>query len=808
MSKITQPGSFKSYLRLSYGMQTQRTVNDFGKELQRVARYSNHHHFNVRCNKSGVVPPSLRMKAPVDTDRARAAAARTSRIFVQERIKVTWKTRELAVANVNTIRRSLKGTLSEEDFMKVERICSKTAEKTFQRFKSRQRQKFEGIRNESSKESDDMDLRPSWVVNLSERKLTEAEESILAKGPKFATTPRIDPIDFAAPIEAAIHWSKAPEQAKETARIKICEAIRKAKRPKNNIRKDEYEAWKNLKNDTSIKILQADKGNATVVMNAEEYDKKAHDLLDDREAYAIMKKDATQATERNLLSMLRSLKKEGKISEYVYERVRPSEGSSKPAMFYGRVKLHKASVPIRPVVSTCGTSTYKLARLLASILGPLVKSSERTLRNTAGLVDTMKEVVLDEDEILVSYDVKSLFTSVPVEESIAICERRLMNDETLPSRTTMDVATIILFLRFCLTTTSFRYNNQYFKQLDGVAMGSPISPIVADIFMQDFEDRAFTKYERIPRIWKRFVDDVIVVIRKDDSQAVLNHLNSQHRKIQFTMEEEENGSLPFMDVRFTRNNSGRLEREVYQKPTHTNRYIQYTSHHPKSVKSGVVECLARRAITVSSNEQALRKENRHIREVMRQNGYPGKVVENAINKQAKQSRKNSQIPSVAEVIEEMAPAKIPFIDGLSQEVRRIAREAGVRCGFFTPSTTISLYSVKDQLPRDSATHAIYAVECKTCGQEYVGETLRAVKVRCKEHCDAIRLGQTAKSAIAEHVHQHMEPHDMDWEKLKVIDRARNNRERKIREAFHIEQRKPAINRDAGIDRSKTWSAVL
>ena len=58
-------------------------------------------------------------------------------------------------------------------------------------------------------------------------------------------------------------------------------------------------------------------------MNAEEYDKKAHDLLDDREAYAIMKKDATQATERNLLFKLRNLKKEGKISEYVYERVRP-----------------------------------------------------------------------------------------------------------------------------------------------------------------------------------------------------------------------------------------------------------------------------------------------------------------------------------------------------------------------------------------------------------------------------------------------------------------------------------------------------
>ena len=145
---------------------------------------------------------------------------------------------------------------------------------------------------------------------------------------------------------------------------------------------------------------------------------------------------------------------------------------------------------------------------------------------------------------------------------------------------------------------------------------------------------------------------------------------------------------------------------------------------------------------------------------------------------------------------------------LTSTVRRVARAAGVRCAFYTPNTLGSLYNAKDPLPRGSVTHAVYSVKCKTCDDEYVGETRRAVDVRRKEHSDAIRLGQCSKSAIAEHVHDQQSPHEMDWSSLRVIDRACQQRERKVREAFHIYQRKPQINRDTGIERSAVWNAVL
>ena len=112
------------------------------------------------------------------------------------------------------------------------------------------------------------------------------------------------------------------------------------------------------------------------------------------------------------------------------------------------------------------------------------------------------------------------------------------------------------------------------------------------------------------------------------------------------------------------------------------------------------------------------------------------------------------------------------------------------------------------MPKEKLRNVVYSVKCGTCDNEYVGETQRALGVRKKEHCDAIRLGRVERSAVAEHVPARFEPHEIDWQSLKVIDRASWKRERKIREALHIGMRKPGMNRDIGVERSAIWDAVL
>ena len=113
----------------------------------------------------------------------------------------------------------------------------------------------------------------------------------------------------------------------------------------------------------------------------------------------------------------------------------------------------------------------------------------------------------------------------------------------------------------------------------------------------------------------------------------------------------------------------------------------------------------------------------------------------------------------------MEIARIPYVVGLSQEIPRIARMADVRCSFFMPNTLWSLYQAKDSLPHETTTNAVYSVTCKTCDAEYIGETKRAIRIREKEHRDAVRLGQCKKSAMAEHVHSSVVPHKVDWSSL-------------------------------------------
>ena len=159
------------------------------------------------------------------------------------------------------------------------------------------------------------------------------------------------------------------------------------------------------------------------------------------------------------------------------------------------------------------------------------------------------------------------------------------------------------------------------------------------------------------------------------------------------------------------------------------------------------------------------------------NGYHKKFVDKAVGKQAK-SRMQVK-PKMDD--EKVRTVRIPYVPGLSEEIRRLARKVEVRCVFYSSKTLRGLYNVKDCMPKEKLRNVVYSMKCGTCDNEYVGETQRALGVRKKEHCDAIRLGRVERSAVAEHVHAALEPHEIDWQSSKVIDKASWKRERKIRD---------------------------
>ena len=128
-----------------------------------------------------------------------------------------------------------------------------------------------------------------------------------------------------------------------------------------------------------------------------------------------------------------------------------------------------------------------------------------------------------------------------------------------------------------------------------------------------------------PKIWKRYVDDTFKVLGKDYVDGFLQHLNSQQPTIRFTMEIEKDNTIPFLDTSVSRDSNNLLTTTVYRKPTHTDQYLGYDSHHPQSVKRGIVKCLYDRAKHLTSKPSAISKEKKHLSAVLVSNGYPSFV---------------------------------------------------------------------------------------------------------------------------------------------------------------------------------------
>ena len=224
---------------------------------------------------------------------------------------------------------------------------------------------------------------------------------------------------------------------------------------------------------------------------------------------------------------------------------------------------------------------------------------------------------------MVSYDVEALFTSVPLEESISIIEKLLEEDKDLHQRTAMSVNQIICLLKFCLNTTYFTFQGKMYEQVRGAAMGSPLSPIVANLFMEDLETKALATAPSTPKICKRFVDDTFTIIQKADKEGFLEHINSINDNIHFTFEDpKEDGSIPFLDMLIIPDEEGRLNTKVYRKPTHTDQYLHWDSHHSITSKYSVIGTLYHRARTVCSNQDYLESEEKHLIKSLNRCKYP------------------------------------------------------------------------------------------------------------------------------------------------------------------------------------------
>ena len=544
-------------------------------------------------------------------------------------------------------------------------------------------------------------------------------------------------------------------------------------------------------------------------MDRQDYINKANSLLN-HNTYRSTPQDPTNTINNKLISILKKIKNQTGLDSLTYKSMYPTHCG--PPTFYGLPKIHKPDTPLRPIVSSCGSVTYGVAKGLAKIFKPLVGKSPHHINSTQDFVEQVKHITLAPGECLSCYDVSALFTLVPVDPALNIIRDLLEKDHTLKERTVLAVSDIILLLEFCLKNTYFSFQDQFYEQVEGVAMGSPVSPIVANLYIEYLEQKGLSTAPP-PWFWHRFVDDTFVIHKEVNKQDFLQHINSVDPAIRLTVEDnKDDGSIPFLDTIVKPEADDSLSITVYRKPTHIGQYLQWDSYHHLSAKFSVIHTLSHRATTVCSRSELLQQEMDHLRKALTKCIYPKWAldkVKKRLNKPTSEviDQVNNQGTTVAQTVTSKVKTKghivMPYTQGLCESIKRICGRYGIQTHFKGGGTIKNLLvSSKDKDPMVNQSGIIYWYQCGDlgCDDEYIGETSRTFGERYKENLKA-------PSPI--HHHGNQTGHPNSHNNFQIIGREGHNLARNKKESIVIRVNNPTLNNNIGkFNLPHIWDRVL
>ena len=301
-------------------------------------------------------------------------------------------------------------------------------------------------------------------------------------------------------------------------------------------------------------------------------------------------------------------------------------------------------------------------------------------------------------------------------------------------------------------------------------MGSPLGPILAKIFIGFHERRLFDKFPK-PFTYLWYVDDTFVSFKsRSDALKFFDTLNQLHSSLSFTMEEESNGQLPFLDVSVKRGDSSFLT-SVYRKPTFTGLYLDWHSFAPKSRKLNLITCLSYRALNIRS-ECKIENELKAIKDIFIDNGYPEDVIDNNIKYAVTKFKDMNKVfgPPKCPVyfrLPWVGSATKPFVNKIASSVYRCYHAVNLR-PIFTSRPAFNSTN-KDKLPIFKQSNLIYKLVCR-CNSTYIGMTCQCLKVRVRQHIPKSLLSgrltsghsQAMDSAIGEHLFFSAEKFSWKW----------------------------------------------
>ena len=189
---------------------------------------------------------------------------------------------------------------------------------------------------------------------------------------------------------------------------------------------------------------------------------------------------------------------------------------------YGLPKIHKLGpLKMRPVVSNVNSPNYKVAKWLISELKQFQDPEGCSIKNSMEFANKIKDLVLEDDEIMISFDVESLFPNIPTDKGLIAMEDWLTDCGVDEDKKKVYIEAA----KLCVNDSLFQFRGQFYKLLSGTSMGNPVSPLIANLVMSKMET-SLKDQNLLPRWWHRYVDDVFAVVKKSEVDKILDMLNS------------------------------------------------------------------------------------------------------------------------------------------------------------------------------------------------------------------------------------------------------------------------------------------
>ncbi|XP_068712836.1 uncharacterized protein [Montipora foliosa] len=448
-------------------------------------------------------------------------------------------------------------------------------------------------------------------------------------------------------------------------------------------------------------------------------------------------------------------------------------------------------------------SDAPLAKWLEEKLKPL-STNANSVSDIFQLSEDIRNIPVDAEHILLSYDVIALFTNVPAHKTIGILGDKASAGNWFNNTYSLNLTKdqLMELLKLATTNQLFQLDGILYEQGEGVVMGSPLGPLLANTFMCSIEEKLEERNE-LPSFYKRYVDDTFTIMPDlNKANAFLDKLNSCHENLNFTMEIDEQGTISFVGMNITKCGN-RLETSVHRKSTNTGLLLHYHSHVDKRYKRCLLSTMINRAYRLSSTPNVFSAECNKLRTTFLNLNYPVNLINSSIN-EFLHNIDNISAPDEASDGTSNIVVPLPFKDqksaySVKREMQNLNAKIGVQIKPVFQSKKISqALSLKEKKPPIVNNQCmVYKIQCDLCDTDYVGYTTRHLHQRICKH---------KYSAIGRHLEDHgLSKSDLKDKQFSVLRKCGSKFDWLTFEMLFIKELKPGLNTQKDAVRAKLFT---